>query len=211
MRISRKYGFVYFSIPKTASEAVRTFLDPLSDVEILTYARVTPDQPFYSHMTAREAEAAFASRNWDYHGQYRFVTVRNPWARLVSLFRMMRRQPQRRTELDFAGFLRTLDPDAPVEPPSDQKWWDHGALGVDAFTCGANGRPLVNDAFRIEDGFDAMIAALRARDVPVVEAQVETVNAARTTQDYRDYYGPEERDHVARLYRPEIERFGYSF
>ena len=77
MRISHRARLVYFSIPKTASESVRAFLDPLADVPVVKYGHTTVQSPFYSHMRPIEAREAFAARSWPFEEYFRFVTVRN--------------------------------------------------------------------------------------------------------------------------------------
>lgn len=90
MRICHAHKLIYLSIPKTASEAVRAYLDACADEPVVTFPETTPDQPFYSHMRPSEIRAVFDARGLDFDSYRCVVTVRNPFARLASLYRMAR-------------------------------------------------------------------------------------------------------------------------
>ena len=61
MRISHAGRFVFYSIPKTGSESVRRWLDPVSDEVIGTFRQVCDDRPFYSHMRPVEVHEVLIS------------------------------------------------------------------------------------------------------------------------------------------------------
>jgi hypothetical protein len=211
LRISIQHKFIYFSQPKTASAAVRDFLDPISDVEVRVFTTRSDEHPFYSHMRPVETRAIFEQKGWCFDQAYRFMTVRNPWARLASLYKMARRARLPSLEnKGFAQFIHSIDPIKIRNPATDQKWWDHGSLSVGAFSAGPDGRSLVINFFKIEDGLHDMIDALRVRGVPAEQA-VRVINNARTPYDYRDMYDDRSKRHIAKLYEEEVDRFRYSF
>jgi len=211
MRISRKYNFIYFSRPKTASTSIRDLLDTFCDVRIVTYPELNAKNRFYSHMRPVEARATFSELGWDFDASYRFITVRNPWARLVSLYRMMEGLKHHGAKLDFSSWIKSIDPDRPPVPASPGKWYDHGMLSFDAFVSDEAGTVLVKDAFRIEDQLPDLLEKLYEIGVPVPQRKsVPSVNVAPKV-DYRAFYSDADVALVAHLYQPEISQFGYKF
>src|SRR5690606_27928408 len=89
MQISHRYKFIFFSFPKTGSESVRELLDPYSDIRGIPYWNISEENPFYSHISPAEVKAIFQKNGWDYDEYFKFTFVRNPWARLVSLYNMI--------------------------------------------------------------------------------------------------------------------------
>ena len=88
LRISHRHRFIFFANPKTGSRSVREVLDPFSEVHGRPADDVTPDFPFYNHMRPCDLRPVFAQKGWDFDAYFKFVMVRNPWARMVSLFEM---------------------------------------------------------------------------------------------------------------------------
>ncbi len=85
MRISTDYNFIFFSNPKTGSESVRKLLEPFSNIKD---DLIDSHSQFRSHMPPREVKALFEKRGWVYDDFFKFVFVRNPWAKVVSLYEM---------------------------------------------------------------------------------------------------------------------------
>ncbi|WP_422035947.1 sulfotransferase family 2 domain-containing protein [Reyranella sp.] len=210
MIISHRHRLIYFSIPKTGSEAVRRYLSPISEVEIVRFARRTPKKPFYSHMRPCEAQQTFAELGWEFGDYSKIATVRNPWARLASLFAMMERQKQRRFHGNFSAWLSTLEPTRPQDPTRSEKWWCHGSMTIEAFMA-VPGDNCAYRAFRLEDGLERLSSYLESSGVATLGKTVEAVNGAPEPYDYRDYYTARDRALVAELYASEIERFEYQF
>ncbi|MEO0437712.1 MAG: sulfotransferase family 2 domain-containing protein [Pseudomonadota bacterium] len=90
MVISHKHKFIFFSNPKTGSEWIRLLLQDLQEEEVRTFRERSHEYAFYSHMRPVEARAAFRKLELEFDDYYRFVCIRNPWARLVSLYEMIR-------------------------------------------------------------------------------------------------------------------------
>ena len=89
MRLSHQHKFVYISIHKTASETVRSMLDPYSDMQSCGDKQTI----CYHHIPAKKMKYYFDERyhkadkqNWDWNNWFKFTTVRNPWDRKLSTF-----------------------------------------------------------------------------------------------------------------------------
>jgi len=211
MRISQKLKFIYYSIPKTGSEAIRAFLDPYSDTPIVKHPQLTSENPFYSHMLPLEVTPVFARRGWEYEEFFRFATVRNPWARCASLY-MMTQRSGAFPKTDFATFIQGFDP-ANVDPSQYKtKWFPNGAMPMTTFLSDESGALMVSKAYRLEDQLDELCEDLSAHSgLSLQSSQINTVNAAPVRYDWKALYGPRERDRVGQLYARDIEAFGYTF
>ncbi len=211
MRISHRHKFVFFSSPKTGSESIRNLLDPLSDVRDVPLAQTTPSFPFYSHIRPVEMRAAFVRFGWRYDDYYRFVFVRNPWTRLVSLYRYFLRSdfPLKPA---FAEWLKASRTDGTGGVSQDSApWLKYGTYSLEVFAGDGTGRLLVNDVFRLEDMAEVP-DRLRFRGIPLPpDATVPWVNRTKEATSLAEYYTPELIDLVAERYAKEIERFGYSY
>lgn len=209
MRISHRHRFVFFANPRTGSESLREFLDPLSDV--FPPGAPTPAEPLHDHMRPEDARRAFAAKGWDFDGYYRFVTVRNPWRRLASLYAMVRNRAGGQIA-PFAAWLINTRPDGiGGGGPPGEFFRKYGTYSLAAFAGDGAGRLLVDDVFRIEDAAD-IPDALRRRGLPIpVGAAIPHFNFTRGSVDYRQLYTDELIELVRTRYADEIARFGYQF
>ena len=212
MRISHHHRFIFFSNPRTGSTSLRSFLDPLSDFHGAIYP-LPPVQPFHDHMRPIDTRRAFQDRGWDFDGYYKFVFVRNPWARLASLYAMIiALRPDFR--LSFPQWLPTVLPYGPGGGGGGtitETWRQYGSYSLAAF-AGDGTRLLVDDVFRLED-VDQVPAVLRRRGIPInVDAAIHRKNVTRGSVDYRALYGSQRAiDFVGAMYAEDIRRFGYRF
>lgn len=212
MRIVQSRRLIYFSIPKTASESVRDMLDPFADIPIVTYPKITRATPFYNHMRPAEALPALEARGVEVSGWLRLATVRNPWARLASLYHMAWRNRRFPDPDRFGDWLAGLDPSGAADRHRPEKWYAHGVMSMTAFLSDAQGRLLVDRVFRVEDQATALCATLSDRLETVEPLPLPRINQARQSYDWREMYDdPADRDRVARLYAEDIARFGYTF
>ena len=215
MRISHAHKLIYFSIPKTASEAVRAYLDPCADDPVLTFPEVSEAHPYYSHMRPCEVAAAFDARGLDMGAYLRVVTVRNPFARLASLYKMARRGGPEMPDgqrLSFDAWIAQLDPTGASVAHLPQKWYAHGVMSQSHFLSD-DGALMVDHVFRVEDQLGDLQALLRAHVGPagLGSDQIERRNNAPRSYDWREMYTDETRAVVERLYADDLARWGYGF
>jgi hypothetical protein len=209
MLLSHKYRYIFYSNPKTGSESVRTLLTPFSDVLPVMFTQRTPQNPFYSHIRPVEVREICNLRRWPFSEYFGFTCVRNPWDRVVSLYEMIRRLDSA-FRMSFAEWLPTIKTSGPGgggDPSS--RWRMYGTYSLASYVTDESGTRLVHAVLRMEDLDHDLIPLLRAHGIPV-EGSVPHINKSKRGQ-YRDYFAPDSRDLVARLYRDDIEEFGYSF
>lgn len=225
MHISHRYKFIFFSFPKTGSESVRALLDPYSDIRGIPFWERDGDNPFYSHISPAEVKALFEERGWNYEEYYKFTFVRNPWARLVSLYNMIyftraprsltgkvRAAIRRFTSPSFKQWLKKTrtDGDGAGGPP-DQRWQVYGTYSIESYTRDDDGKPLVDEVLKLEEIDSTLPVLLKRIGIPDADSlHVPRVNTRRA-RDYSDYYDAETIELVAQRYRYDIEHFDYHY
>lgn len=231
MRISHRHKFIYFSNPKTGSESVRTLLDPFSDIAGVPMWEMTADTPFYTHISPREVRDLFHELGWTYHDYYSFTFVRNPWARLVSLYMMIhahrrgrlsrmlgeiraraKGKPMHPSVRGFQCWLQAIRPDgAGGGGPPGQRWQTYGTYSIRAYAYDEDGKALVRRVIRLEDIDAELPDVLREIGLPCdSRIEVPRVNV-RAHRSYVEFYDDSSRELVATKYSYDIAQFRYQF
>lgn len=231
MRISHQFKFIFFSNPKTGSESIRELLKPYSDVEIVPYNRRTNETPFYPHISPKETKEHFDTFGWHYDSYFKFVFVRNPWSRLVSLYEMILDEPiltRKIKRLTTANINRRLNQ---FFKPSftkwlystktdglggggrkNQRWRKYGTYTLDNYITDDSGNILVNKVIKLEEIGSQLMPVLKTLNIPDIEnLGIPFVNKRPKKADYHLYYTPETIALVQERYQYELREFGYSF
>ena len=217
MIISHAHRFVFFSNPKTGSESLRALLEPYNEVPVRPWRETTLAQPFYPHMPPREALPVFRANGWDWEGYRRITCVRNPYPRLVSLYRMIAEvdgvwKLRARLGLGVPSFARWLAATRPEGRGgggrSHQRWRRYGTWSAGAWTHDAHGRRLVTDTLRLERLADELPEVLADLGLPR-DLSLPHVNA-RPATDWRGWYDGATHGLVARRYAWDLRNFHYS-
>jgi len=216
MRISHKYKFIFFCSPKTASESIRKLLTPYSDVLSTVYKERTSENPFYSHMSPYETEYIFKKKGWDFDAYNKFVFVRNPWARLVSLYIMIiesEKCPEKDNKSDFLNWLYTIKTYGSGGGGDDSKRWrKYGTYSLDNYTSDNHGKILVNRVLKLENIKHELIPFLKELGLPDIEnINVPYINNRAKKYHYTDYYTKEAEQYIEKLYSYDIKTFNYIF
>jgi hypothetical protein len=211
MRISHRYRFVFFANPKTGSSSVREVIDPYSDIRPpRNYAMRTRENPFYPHIPPAEARDHFRRFGWDFDGYTKFVFVRNPWAKLVSLYEHIRRGPD--PVPSFDEWVYTINPDGTGDGAHHAPWRRYGSCSIEHFIKDASGGVLVDKVIRLEDIDHALRPFLEAIGLPVrANGPIPHKNRRRNGAAYTSYYTPDAVVHVRDLYHYDIVNYGYEF
>jgi hypothetical protein len=213
VRISHRYRFVFFANPKTGSSTVRQLLDPYADIRSArNFRERTAENPFYPHMRPEEARALFRRFGWDFDGYTKFVFVRNPWARLVSLYEHIHRW-RRPAAPPFSKWVRSVRPYGEGGGGEEwERWRRYGAYSIEYFIKDASGGVLVDKVIRLEDIDHALLPFLTTLKLPLAATNVVPWrNRRRIIRPYAEYYTPEAVEHVRDLYRYDIVNYGYAF
>lgn len=212
MRISHRHRFVFFANPKAGSSTVRRLLDPYTDVHpVRNFRERTAANPFYPHMRPEEARPLFHDFGWDFDGYTKFTLVRNPWARLVSLYEHIHEHEA--APPPFPAWVQSVRPyDEGGGGQPWERWRRYGAYSIEHFIKDESGGVLVDKVLRLEDIDDVLLPFLAAVGLPVAAAgAVERSNRGKRTRPYTGYYTPAAVEHVRQLYRYDIVHYGYEF
>lgn len=212
MRLSHRHRFVFFALPKAGSSSVRQLLAPYSDIQsVKNFFHRCVENPFYPHITPREAQPLFLSRGWDFDVYHKFAVTRNPWARAVSLYRhVMQAEPD---VGDFKSWLHGVRPDGAGGGGGPwERWRRYGAWSASAFLADCNGKCMVDQVIKLEDLQEALPPLLASLGLEGVSASdVPHANTRSLGEDYRPWYDDDSAAWIADRYRLDIERWKYRF
>lgn len=207
MIVSHKLKFIFAAVPKTGTHSVRRALrehmgaDDIEQVGLFVQksfpyaplARIGHGHLSFAQVRPFLGEEVFAS-------YFKFGFVRNPFDRFVSYCSFTTRE-----EGHFDRNPKAVMREFAIEkPPLDHLLFYPQA----AFLADNAGRLQADYVGRVEEmqaSYDAICDRLA-----IPSAQLEQVNTSRRG-DYRAYYDQELIDAVARLYKRDIDLFGYSF
>jgi hypothetical protein len=212
MRISHKYKFIFFSNPKTGSTSIRDFLNPYSDIREVQYTDRTEQNPFYAHISPKEVKEIFLIKGWNFDSYFKFTFIRNPWARLVSLYEMIK---SGRSNIDeFKIWVKTIKPYGigGGGDPYLQRWRVYGTYSIENYIKDDFGNILVDQIIRLEDINTESIKFLKKLGIPNLEkCKIPIKNNKRKYGSYLNYYDEETKEYVASIYRYDIQEFNYNF
>lgn len=234
--ISRKHRTIFVHIPKCAGQSVEmAFLadnglgwETRAPLLLCPNADPKAGPPRLAHLSAAEYVSCGHVTTAEFESFYTFSIVRNPFARVVSLYRHL--EPN----VSFADFTERWLPEQLAEGAA-QRWFVRPQ--IDFVVVG--GKIAVKDIVRFENlvadftrvvkrsGLAAPLHHANrsgARTAPDVRSTMTMLGRAKhairhalitkhfeTRAHWRDYYGPAEIAVVAKLYADDFEMFGYVF
>jgi Sulfotransferase family len=197
--ISFQKRFLFVHVPKTAGNSIQSILRQYSEDEIVAlrgeqegierFGVRNPKYEIKKHSTLAEYQAALGEEK--FRDLYKFVCVRNPWDRMISLYF----SPGRKVaQWDRAAFQRLISKTLSVA--------DY--LRLDEGSPFANVDRVMKFETLAED-FRSVCAELNITSPPLPKYN-------RSSRDaYTQYYDDELREMVGQRFAAEIEHFGYAF
>jgi hypothetical protein len=191
-------GILFIHVPKAAGTSINQAL----------YGR------FMGHPRASDVERWGSAR---LRTLPRLAVVRNPWDRLVSAYRFARRgsgiggivagirNPEQYCAPEFDSFERFV---REWLAPRDIVTLDGVFQPQRLYVCDRTGRPLVDHLGSLEDlrsTFSFIERTIGGR------IQIPQSNRSGGRIDYRELYTDETRALVGKIYREDVELFGYDF
>ncbi len=225
MQISHRHKFIFFSFPKTGSESVRELLAPYSDIHGIPFWQCDESNPFYSHISPQEVKALFEINGWDYNSYYKFTFVRNPWARIVSLYNMiyhtrpptsllgkLKERLTARAVPDFDDWLKNLKTDGiGAGGPDNQRWQVYGAYSIKNYIFDKDENILVDEVIKLEDINNRLPVLLNRIGIPDADNLTIPFVNRRSSKKYAEYYNAATREIIQTKYDYDIKTYGYSF
>ncbi|HET7586527.1 MAG TPA: sulfotransferase family 2 domain-containing protein [Gammaproteobacteria bacterium] len=232
--ISHHHNCVFVHIPKCAGKSIEhVFLASLgltwrTRAPLLLRPNDMPElgPPRLAHLKAADYVRCKYLTQRQFDEYFKFAFVRNPWSRVVSMYKYMGFH----RHCDFATFVTTRL----ATELWEQRYWFVGPQNE--YIYSQEGDLLVDFVGKFENIQADFNRVCRALDLP--ETQLRHVNwhekreaklpftpkrlstyilrhreikRAPPHKDYKDYYDEETKGLVAELYKRDIELFGYGF
>ncbi|NQX76878.1 sulfotransferase family 2 domain-containing protein [Gilvibacter sp.] len=227
-----KHKALFVHVPKTAGQAVENyFLTSMgrtrkSDNSDLLMG-LNPDLSHpkrLDHLSAKEYTSLGYFSEEDFKTYFKFAFVRNPWARLVSLYRFRGFS----SVTSFPNFVNYYLP----EYMEKEHWFFRSQA---EFICDENDQFLCDFVGRLEDldiDFNKVLSALKLPATNLDRANVSAEKwlsrktlrlykkypslllrplGAGQKPNYRDYYNPKTMALVHRMYERDINLLKYQF
>ena len=200
--ISHQHRFVCFSNPRCGSTSLRNLLEPYGDI------RGVPEYPFHNHANSVSLRATFSREGWEWNDYVAFTTIRNPWARIVSMWEYAEVMPEsvwaihRRKANTFQRFVLGLT-DYMEEMYAER----HPSTGMSSMTISQFVDSSVR-IFRLEDISRDLPPLLESLGISEVDIPHHNSTSHRP---YRDYYSWRTRRTVSKFMAADIDEGNYVF
>lgn len=205
--LDRNLAFIH--IPKNAGTSIRQALKMKDFDAIDRKVRDARDPDLANHFPVYRIQRLLKLANSDipFDGMYKFMVVRNPWERMVSLYYHRKRKISRpgrynRSEIEavkagFGPWLKTSPSALMTMPQSEWGLAENGSFVVD--------RVLLVE--RLDEDWAALCENRGLRHIKLPRTNV----GKGRSEKYREHYDDETREAVAERFRDDIKRFGYAF
>lgn len=210
MVINDKYRFIFVHVPKAGGTRVTHALRSLHGNNAHWVSTTTKHEPLWTVLmkwrTRRRGRDCLLRRSP--HTYFTFGFVRNPWARILSLYQYMRREhpiPEIASVHSFTEFIHRA---------AEEESWilelHSFRPQIDFFRRDPNGSPDVDFIGRcecLEQDFSAVTGMLG------VPAPTLPGNPGDPDSDlaYQDHYTDETAAVISDLFAEDIRTFGYGF
>lgn len=208
--MSESKKFIFIHIPKTAGNAITTALKKYSNDEI-NLRRFDGENYHGISLWNRRKEIRKHSLLVDYEKYYdlnkyfKFVSVRNPWDKLLSWYFYHKKTNQIK---DFDDFLNMVfvKGKIPKNSKDDISWYGTQL----SYLKNKKGEIIVDQVIKFEnlqDDFNVV-----CEKIGIKKNNLLHLNKSENSQiDYKNYYTEKQRDFVGNIYLEDIEYFNYSF
>jgi hypothetical protein len=205
--ISHKHKFILITPQKTAATSICYALLKFADVKKIYDHGNGPDgwsaqgSDFYTfdyvdEFSKRSKHTSISQMNKRVNvKEYKLIgSIRNPYDRVVSQWKMCQRNKGRSDQEDFSSWLLSPRPKM------------GGYMMKDFFSCG--GKVIVDNFIRFENLQEDFNAVCDKIGIP--RQKLPTKNQTKH-KHYAEYYDDESRKYVWKKFRRDINYFGYKF
>ena len=217
MIISPKYKFVFCHVPKAGGTSISFALKGYGLSCRMTDLNCRSSEEEKSpHSFLKDLKESNILSQEDFNSYFKFCFIRNPWARLVSLYAYQRSDrwqllhPERRGALiwSFKDWVKAV-----IAPKRDGHCWAQQFQWVKD----EDGNILADKIYKFENlhnGFDEIRRKLNLPepkgDCSIEDTYLHEFNSGQHDH-YSKYYDDETRELVGKHAREEIDYFDYSF
>jgi hypothetical protein len=236
MLISHRKQFIYTKTAKTAGTSVESYFERycmaegswdfrrsrderVSSEGIIGYRGDNPDRnQWWNHMSASEIRQKIGHPIWNQY--FKFCVIRNPFDKLVSAFYFLEAQRSKRPNtLDWKSRLSSLynksdavdfmEANNTVE--RFRSWIRSGGSIIDRNKYVMDGEICLDYFIRFEDLQAGIEHVCRILDIPFEPEKIPQLKSGIRKNEIPlyEYYDAETIRIVKRLYKYELETFGY--
>lgn len=202
-------GFWFIDIPRTSSSAIRTALGknfgfPYGKHSVRDTKAEGADF-FGDHQTAYQMNMILGPTIWN--SIYKFTLVRNPFPRILSLYRLRSKYNKLPPELSFEEYVFWYDLHFGEVPFFDISLYD--CRRQTDFLCNRSGEIAVDEVFRFEDRKTALTRLTGKLGITFNDQKVMASDIP--SDDYKNHYTMETRNIIEKIYSRDLSDFNYSF
>lgn len=201
--MSLNKGFLFVHIPKTAGNSIQTALKSYSEDKInqkdfdgVKYHKLgvtnSKAPSLGKHSMLKDYENFFNLENF-----YKFVSIRNPWDRMLSWYFFDKGSDFQ--EAEFLKFIKRMDPPE-LEMFNSQY----------NYILRKDGTPDINFIIKFENLQDDFNKVCNQIGIPKVSLFKLNVSSNSKVK-YQNFYNNKTKDLVAKIFKNDIEYFGYEF
>jgi hypothetical protein len=214
MIISHKHKFIYFKTMKVAGTSTEVLLKNFcGNTDIVANAYSSKNWPGSSHYSPHITATGIKNKFGDkiFNSYFKFMTVRNPWDRVVSYFFHMKakgkhcKRYQKYKIDEFSEFVAELV--GPRPRPNTGKLASYYSWSE------VDGKFILDDYIRYENLENDTLRILNKLNINYNNITYPHMNTyqRKSNKHYTEYYDDETRQIVAEKYAKDIEYFGYEF
>jgi hypothetical protein len=163
------------------------------------------DKDLYNHYTAMELREILGPT--EFESKFKFGFVRNPWDKVVSeyRFRIWTYQTELTPDTSFSQWLKSAYVDR------DPKYYDWPKMFLPQLEWITNEKGEIAVDFigrfeNLQNDFDIISSTLK-----IDRQLLRHENRSRESSGYRHYYDHETKAIVEKLFKADIEYFGYKY
>ena len=205
MRFSRKHKFILISNWKCGCSTMANLFAPYSDFDYYNSKKCLKilgvEYHKMVHWPAYKIKTRFEKSGLKWSSYIKITTVRNPWARIVSLFfykyKNAKQRPLEKIKKQFNEFVMT-------ELPRWQKGIRNRWVTDEMIHHPKSGKKLVNYVIRIEHLQEELEPIIKKHFPKFKPFDYQTKRNTTNHDHYSLYYTRETRQAVARLFRFDI-------
>lgn len=205
MILSHRKKFVFISIPKNASSAIRFSLRHIADVQ----GEDDKDSYFFHHVTGLKMKEYFDKEGLAWDEYYKFTFARNPFSRIVSqYFYALKCADDEEIKLCAPAYHKDC-----LRVKSGAKSFKdfvtkndfHGMHEASQLKWITEDFNFIGKVENIDEDFRNV-----CKDIGIPEHTLPVCNTSNH-EHYTAYYDDEAIDFVFNKYKESIERFNYKF
>lgn len=211
MILSDKYKFIFIRQQKIGGATMEkngiAVIDPhhIKFTKAEVVAAIGPSREDPNHLSIDSIEKLVEQHKLDEY--FKFTFVRNPWARLLSVYCHVKKGPGR----EWQAFLKSQGKPFPITYKKsfkqfikeyDNSLWPNSVMSMKEF---AGDVDFIGKTENLQDDFDYICDCIGAP-----KQDIGWINKG-DHKSYIEYYDDETREIVAQRYAEDIEMFNYEF